>query len=67
MAATEHLFSIVKPRKVYRCTYDANPPEEALEKHYVIGQVFAHCGYRVAQCDDWHGKRTWIAVLSESD
>lgn len=61
LSATEVLLTIAKPKKIFRCTHDANPPEKALEKHYLVTKVFEHLGYEVCTSDQWYGKRCWWA------
>ncbi|WP_146207967.1 hypothetical protein [Azospirillum sp. TSH64] len=64
---TEMILNIKRPKQVDRCTHDHNPPEKSMDKHYMISRVFVGCGYRVLQCDDWNGKRVWLATLGDSE
>lgn len=57
--ATAALISQVKPELVFRCTRDEYPPEEALEKHFAISQVFINLGYTVTKADPYLGKHCW--------
>lgn len=59
--ATEVLLNQIRPKSVFRCTYDADLPDKALEKHHVISQAFIRAGYRVCVADPYHGKRVWWA------
>jgi hypothetical protein len=65
LCATEVLIRWKMPPRMYRCTYDANPPSAALEKHFLLSAVMLECGYRVTKCDPWHGKIVWIAERSD--
>ena len=56
---TEGLLNTVRPERVFRCTRDADMPDQALEKHYAVSHIFKSCGYRVATADIYHGKRVW--------
>ncbi|NYZ15957.1 hypothetical protein HL658_25735 [Azospirillum sp. RWY-5-1] len=59
LMATRLLLEHAQPDRVYRVTYDASPPDSALEKHHAISDVFYSCGYRVFRYDEFHGQRMW--------
>lgn len=63
LQSTEALLNQAKPKSVFRCTRDTNPPEKSLEKHYLISDVFVKCGYKVEVADEYQGKRSWWAEL----
>ena len=59
--ATIGLLDHAKPLSVYRCTYDENPPDRSLEKHYCISKAFEEAGYGVVMGDPYGSKRWWWA------
>ncbi len=63
LQATQFLLGHARPPRVYRVTYDVDPPDRALEKHHAISQVFEECGYAVATADAVYGQRFWWMEL----
>jgi hypothetical protein len=59
MHATVMLLSRAKPERVFRVTYDSDPPDAALEKHHMISTFFIRCGYRVSRYNEFRGQRMW--------
>jgi hypothetical protein len=59
LALTGHILDRFRPERVFCCTFDENPPEDALLKHFLIAHVFEECGYKVRTADSYHGKRIW--------
>jgi hypothetical protein len=59
LTATHMLLTSARPSRVEMVTYDPNPPEKALVKHWMVGKVFESCGYKVQAADPYHGKRVW--------
>jgi len=64
LAATRCLLDSRLPKRVFRITYDENPPDKALGKHYLVAQVFEEYGYKVTIADPWHGHRAWWMELT---
>lgn len=63
---TQKLLSVYKPRKVFRCTFDVNPPQKAIEKHHIVNQAFHVSGYTITRTDPWYGRRTWVCELIDA-
>jgi hypothetical protein len=59
LTATRALIENAKPSRVEMVSYDPDPPQKALVKHWLIGRVFEQCGYVVKTADPYHGKRVW--------
>jgi hypothetical protein len=47
------------PQRIFCCTHDANPPETALRKHFLIAETFEMCGYEVKRLPVCLGKHSW--------
>lgn len=55
------LLEHVKPEWVFRCTYDADLPDKALEKHAAIADAFRACGYEEFEVEERAGcKACWM-------
>lgn len=60
LAATRRLLQEAKPERFFRCTYEPDLPDRALEKHERVTEAMAECGYLSRRADPYHGKRIWI-------
>jgi hypothetical protein len=58
-AGAQLLVDVGTPEMIEVTTYDENPPEHALIKHFRVMSVFESNGYTISTFEPYHGKRLW--------
>lgn len=53
------LIQHVNPERFVMTLHDPSPPEKAMRKYHILNHVFAGCGYKITNCDDYHGITSW--------
>jgi hypothetical protein len=55
----QRLLRRLVPQRVFCCTHDENPPDNALRKHFLIAETFEKCGYEVTRMPVCLGQHSW--------
>jgi hypothetical protein len=55
----QRLLKRLAPQRVFCCTHDENPPDNALRKHFLIAETFEKCGYEVTRMPVYVGQHSW--------